>query len=382
MRASSIVGRLSLTLVSLVGIAGCDESQPILPSDSDGIAAVRVTPSAAGLVPGESLRLEGTPIDVGNNPLDGLLVSWSTSDATIVEVSNDGELTAVRPGEATITGSSEGKSATSHITVTEGAFLGAEGGTMTALDGAVSLVVPSGALAAGTAIHVDRFNPPLPDATTTFAPFRIRFVGSLTTPATLTVNYDPASGPAGVSETDIGLRTLTLQGVSHSAGGTTDSATHTATVSVTAATLYDVGRIPPQTPCTAPEYRQFDFWLGRWNVAPTDAPPDARQALSLITAEAGGCAIFEDFRDLDVRGVSINVFDPVTAAWYETFVDNTGTRLVLRGAFAGNTMILTAPDGGSRITWSNLGGTVQQFGENSLDAGASWEPAFDLIYRP
>lgn len=382
MSASPVVGRLALAVASLVALASCGESHPSLPSDGDGIAAVRVTPTAANLVPGESLRLEGTPIDVSNNPLDGVVVSWSTSDATIVEVSSEGDLTAVQPGAATITGSSEGISATARVTVTEGAFLGAEGGTMTALGGAVSLVVPPGALAAGIAIHVDRFQAPLPDATNTLAPFRIRFVGSLSTPATLTATYDPASGPAGVSETDIGLRVLTLQGVSHSAGGTTDPATHTSTVSVTEATLYDVGRIPPQTPCTAPQYRQFDFWLGQWDVAPVDAPPDARQALSIITAEPGGCAIFEDFRDLATRGVSINVFDPATSSWYQTFVDNNGGRLVLRGSLVGSDMILVAPDNGARITWFDLGGQVRQFGEDSPDVGVSWQPTFDLIYRP
>lgn len=39
-------------------------------------------------------------------------------------------------------------------------------------------------------------------------------------------------------------------------------------------------------PCSAPEYRQFDFWIGRWNVY----GPDGRLAgTNDVTREFDGC---------------------------------------------------------------------------------------------
>ena len=47
---------------------------------------------------------------------------------------------------------------------------------------------------------------------------------------------------------------------------------------------------PRPAPCAAPEFRQFDFWLGQWTVAD---PGGKEQGQSQITREAGGCAIGE-----------------------------------------------------------------------------------------
>src|SRR4051794_35724408 len=46
---------------------------------------------------------------------------------------------------------------------------------------------------------------------------------------------------------------------------------------------------PPPPACTAPEFRQFDFWVGRWDVYPTGT--DRLVAHSLIENLSAGCAI-------------------------------------------------------------------------------------------
>src|SRR5205085_11883872 len=47
---------------------------------------------------------------------------------------------------------------------------------------------------------------------------------------------------------------------------------------------------PPARPkCDAPEYRQFDFWVGDWDVT----AGGQRAGTNLVTLEEGGCLIHE-----------------------------------------------------------------------------------------
>ena len=86
--------------------------------------------------------------------------------------------------------------------------------------------------------------------------------------------------------------------------------------------------------CPAPEYRQFDFWLGDWDtfeVVGDTATSIARAHVDLI---AGGCAVHELYEQTDgLIGDSILSFDPVRKAWQQTWVTNGGTLMVLTGAF-------------------------------------------------
>lgn len=82
------------------------------------VASLSVAPTSASLLAGESLQLTADPRDANNAPLPGRTVTWSTSAATIATVSSTGFVIAFSPGTATITATSEGKSATTRITVT------------------------------------------------------------------------------------------------------------------------------------------------------------------------------------------------------------------------------------------------------------------------
>ncbi len=80
--------------------------------------------------------------------------------------------------------------------------------------------------------------------------------------------------------------------------------------------------------CPAPEYRQFDFWLGDWDtfeVGDTKTPI-ARARVDLI---AGGCAVHELYEQTDgLIGDSILSFDPVRKVWQQTWVNNGGGLMV------------------------------------------------------
>ena len=68
-------------------------------------------------------QLVATPRSADGTPLDGRPVQWASSDESVVRVSAAGLVTAVREGVATVTATSEGKSAQASVRVTfPGAF--------------------------------------------------------------------------------------------------------------------------------------------------------------------------------------------------------------------------------------------------------------------
>jgi hypothetical protein len=350
------------------------------PTPSSTVEFVTVAPASAHLLPGGQIALSATPRNADRIPLDRP-VTWASSDPALATVSPDGLVSAVAAGSVLITAESDGVTGQAPLAVDEGGVVGPEGGEVRGFDGQVLLTVPAGAVNAPASIYLTR-SPSAPlDATAAGEPVHVRSTQPLAVPATLTIAYDPAAAPAGVHQSALGLRRLSGSAWSTVAGAVLDPASHTAAATIGDEGTFGVGRLTPTVPCTAPEHRQFDFWLGMWDVAPSDAGPGARQASSRITEEPGGCAVFEDFQDLNVHGVSISLYDPATARWYQTFIDNVGGRLVLAGGLVGGDMVLAGPDNGSRITWQTLAGVVRQLGEDSPDGGATWSTTFDLLYR-
>jgi hypothetical protein len=140
-------------------------------------------------------------------------------------------------------------------------------------------------------------------------------------------------------------------------------------------------------PCTSTEHRQFDFWIGEWNVTLPTGKPAGRNR---ITPLLGGCALREEWSGASgSRGTSLNTYDASARKWRQTWVDDAGTVLVLEGRFEKGRMTLQGelPGGGGRaekqrITWTpQSGGTVRQHWERSSDGGRSWKTEFDGTYR-
>ena len=84
------------------------------------VASVTVTPNALTLAPGQSVGLTVALADAQGRPLpvSGRTISWSTSSASVVTVNSAGNITAIGPGTAVVTASTEGVSGTSTISVT------------------------------------------------------------------------------------------------------------------------------------------------------------------------------------------------------------------------------------------------------------------------
>ncbi|MGY4398345.1 hypothetical protein ACVWZA_003551 [Sphingomonas sp. UYAg733] len=143
--------------------------------------------------------------------------------------------------------------------------------------------------------------------------------------------------------------------------------------------------------CADTAYRQFDFWVGHWDVRPNGK--GAIIAHSLIEKLYNDCAIRENWMPIAGNGGgSLSNYDRKTGQWRQAWVDSTGTRVDFTGACSGDAMVLTGDwagvvgpgkDGLVRMTYSRQpGGVVRQLGEVSTDGGKSWSPSFDLIYSP
>jgi len=101
-------------------------------------------------------------------------------------------------------------------------------------------------------------------------------------------------------------------------------------------------------PCSTAAHRQFDFWLGQWEITEAGAPAGTNVVEPLL----GGCAIRENYLDPDGGsvGTSLNSYDEDTKQWRQTWVADYGTDYRLAGGLdASGTMVLT----GERINALN-----------------------------
>jgi hypothetical protein len=143
---------------------------------------------------------------------------------------------------------------------------------------------------------------------------------------------------------------------------------------------------PATRPCSDAAHRQFDFWVGEWNVHKPDGTVAGSNS---ITREYGDCVVHERYTTPGgYSGESLNTFDAQRKVWHQTWVDNTGLLLVLEGRLVDKSMVLEGQTQGAegavtkhRITWTpKEDGTLRQLWE-STNAKGEWGVAFDGHYK-
>ncbi|MGD2102288.1 MAG: DUF1579 family protein [Acidimicrobiia bacterium] len=149
-------------------------------------------------------------------------------------------------------------------------------------------------------------------------------------------------------------------------------------------------------PCSSPEARQFDFWLGEWDLTwPADQSGGNEGEIGTghneIRRMYGDCVIEENFTtdDGSFRGHSVSVYDERARLWRQTWVDSSGGYLVFTGSFADNVMTLaTEPverDDETvvqRMVFSEIEeGSLQWAWQGSRDGGATWNDLWNISYR-
>ena len=141
---------------------------------------------------------------------------------------------------------------------------------------------------------------------------------------------------------------------------------------------------PP--PVLPPESRQFDFWVGEWDVTNPAGKMAGQSKIELI---AGGAGVLENWTGAGgYTGRSLNAWNATQKEWQQYWVGSDGGVLQLVGGIVEGRMVLSAEREVrgqrrlERITWTpNADGTVRQHWEQSTDGGKTWTTAFDGLYR-
>ncbi|HJS83155.1 MAG TPA: hypothetical protein VJ742_10020 [Nitrososphaera sp.] len=144
--------------------------------------------------------------------------------------------------------------------------------------------------------------------------------------------------------------------------------------------------VPASSPCQRAESRQFDFWIGDWDLA-WDKDGKGR---NVIQSSLDGCAIIENFDGtpaMKLRGMSVSTFSRQLGKWQQTWVDNQSGYLDFIGEFKDGRMVLqrkATVDGKEimqRMVWYNITKDKLDWNwERSDDEGKTWKVLWKIMY--
>ena len=144
-------------------------------------------------------------------------------------------------------------------------------------------------------------------------------------------------------------------------------------------------------PCAyTPENRQFDFWIGEWDVVTSDGiQPAGTSKIELIL---GDCVIQENWTssgNAGYTGKSYNIYNASLKRWEQFWADNAAGMIHFYGGLQGNIMDywtdeMPQPDGTKlkrHLQFIPLGpDKVRQFSQGSTDGGKTWNVEYDFTY--
>jgi len=146
-----------------------------------------------------------------------------------------------------------------------------------------------------------------------------------------------------------------------------------------------------EKPCSSSKCRQFDFWLGEWELIWFDKDGNEQKGANTITSILNGCVIQEQFDGnpaMNFKGMSVSVFNEKKDLWQQTWVDNNGGYLDFTGGFQNDVMTLsreTERNGQEimqRMRWYDIEkDSIKWAWESSKDGGKSWQTNWLLYYK-
>jgi hypothetical protein len=145
------------------------------------------------------------------------------------------------------------------------------------------------------------------------------------------------------------------------------------------------GTSPPA--CAAPEYRSFDFWIGKWDVY--DVGGTSIVAHADVRLILDGCVLLEEFRgSAGHEGRSFTIYDSSRKVWHQTWVTNAGQLLVIEGQARDGLVELSGTERQSsgverwvKGTWRINHDVVRETALRSMNKGKTWEQWFDVEFR-
>jgi tetratricopeptide (TPR) repeat protein len=145
-------------------------------------------------------------------------------------------------------------------------------------------------------------------------------------------------------------------------------------------------------PCAYnPLNRQFDFWIGEWDVVGADGSSPA--GASKIELILGDCVIQENWTsagNIGYEGKSYNTYNPDLHRWEQFWNDNAGGMIHFYGELKDGVMDYWTDEipqkDGTRLKRHlqfipSGHDKVRQFSQGSTDGGKTWHVEYDFIYN-
>jgi len=136
-----------------------------------------------------------------------------------------------------------------------------------------------------------------------------------------------------------------------------------------------------------PPERQFDFWLGDWDVT-WDKDKRGSNHIEVILDGRVIQESFDGSPSLSFRGTSLSVYSPRLGLWQQTWADVEGNYWHFTGGFQHGRMLLVTDDviGGVpvklRMVWYNISSDELDWNwERSDDGGETWQLRWHLHYQ-
>jgi hypothetical protein len=135
-----------------------------------------------------------------------------------------------------------------------------------------------------------------------------------------------------------------------------------------------------------PEARQFDFWIGEWELS----WGEDRHGHNSIKSTLDEAVILENFDGkpgTPLRGLSVSTYNAELGKWQQTWVDNQAGYVDFVGEFKDGQMILQrrarvkGEEFLQRMVWHNIAADQLDWEwERSDDEGLSWRTMWHVHY--
>jgi hypothetical protein len=150
----------------------------------------------------------------------------------------------------------------------------------------------------------------------------------------------------------------------------------------------EVNRAPCKSGDAASAYRQFDFWVGDWDVVDKAGNPVGTSHVERIL---GDCVLLESWHGQGGgEGKSLSSWNPGLGHWEQYWADGQGVPIFFTGRVEEAELRLRADSATRsgapvtrRVAFSKLpGGRVRQLSEASSNGGRTWATEYDFTYLP
>ncbi len=248
--------RRSLGLVCTLALGmtwafACRPGGPTEPTIDLPIGSVTLAPENGEVPVDGTLELEAIVTDDEGEPLEDVPLRWTSSDAQIASVDDQGVVTGRSPGSVAISASVNDVTGSAGVDV-RGFLVGPGGGTARSSDGRAWLEVPAGALSDDAVLTVESASGSEVPDDGGFVPgsaYRLETDGpELSETARLTIRYDPARIPSGVQESSLRLRRADGDQWRSVSGSSVDVSADEVRGDVDRTAIYGAVGVPPNQP--------------------------------------------------------------------------------------------------------------------------------------